>query len=573
MLSSSRPAVVLTVLLVCGPCAAQHAGAQTEPLQLHEDFRVDPGWEGVNNHVVARGGPTVAQDFGYRSGTIGGTVWSSTTPAAYGMKVGPFSFADRLSASGRIRILKATGRSGMYLGFYNASRQGWRPWSALMLQLTGSQRGETLRGKTAGTQVWFSSLSANWQADVMVTDLLIPADGKDHDWSFAYDPEARIDLNWPHPNLRQSFRNGRLSEAALLENARKLEPGLERAELRRRLEAAAEQGLMIYDPRRGTDYWELQPNPEQFRGAVTLRIDGSKPQRMYLAPGHRDEPLVLDRFGVVNWQTNGYPLEFALTDLTINGHRVSLAQDPGWEGWGNHVSFVETDFHSRQDFGFRETNWAGKEPGEAGGVFWRTEPVDPLHGYYAADVGELTLDDPLAFSGSIAFIEGQPDSGVAFGYFDRRELMKEISDESRGHPLAHSLGIVVEGPTRVGYYFSALCAPDRKTARQRHGPLLLPERQKHAFSFAYDPKANGGVGRITLTLDQSSFGLDLTPAQRAADARFDRFGLWNIRTGGKHVEFYLDDLTYTSRKPKGPQAVGKPPEPVVVPYPEGGRRY
>src|SRR5688572_23609706 len=34
-----------------------------------ETFDRDPGWEGVNNRVVPKAYPTVAQDFGYNAGT------------------------------------------------------------------------------------------------------------------------------------------------------------------------------------------------------------------------------------------------------------------------------------------------------------------------------------------------------------------------------------------------------------------------------------------------------------------------------------------------------------------------
>ena len=576
MASEQNPRLRVAALVVLGllPTAPGAIRAQPDLRQLHETFDTDPGWEGVRNRVVATDGPTVDQDFGYRSGAIGGRAVSSTTPASYGMPIGPFSFDDPLSASGRLRLDRAPGRSGLYVGFYNAARQGWRPWSALMIQLSGSQRGEDLSLDGAeGAQVWFSAVSATWQADAMVTDLIIPADGTEHSWSFRYDPEARIDLTWPHPGLERLFVRDRGSEGDLYEEARREEPGLDRDAFRRRLEAAAEQGLLIYDPRRGTDYWERQADADEFRGAITLQIDDQEPRRMYLAPGHRDEPLALDRFGVVNQQTYGRDLEFTLGDLVVNGHPIDLTADPGWEGLGNRVSFVERDFHSRQDYGYRETNRAGRAPGEIGGVLWRTEPVDPLHGYYADDVGTLSLDDPIAFSGRIAFVDGQPDSGICFGYFDHETIGAAITDEAAGYPLPHMLGVEIEGPTRVGYTFNALCSPTPETATGRSGPLFLPDRSKHDFSFVYDPAANGGVGRITVTLDGGSYHHDLTPEQRAAGARFDRFGLWNIRRGGKFVEVYLDDLTYTTRRPAGTRPAEGASEVVEVPYPEAGRKY
>lgn len=561
-------------LFVIGGVVAVGEEPRTAALiQVEEDFTTDPGWEGLHNRVVATDGPTVTQDFGYESGQVGGTVACSTTPASYGMRVGPFSFEDALSASGKIRLHRAPSRSGLYVGFYNAARQGWRPWSALMVQLSGSQRGESVRRENVeGAQVWFSTVSASWQADAMVTDWVIPADGTEHTWSFRYDPEARIDLNWPHPGLQKLFRDSRYDEGQLFAMARQAEPDLKRAELRRRLEAAADQGLIIYDPRRGTDYWELQRDAEKYRGCITFQVDDEKPRRMFLSPGHREEPLVLDRFGVVNQQTSGRALEFALTDLVVNGHAIDLTDDPGWEGRGNRITFRERDFHSRQDFGFSETNWAGKGPGEVGGVFWRVEPVDPLLGYYAADVRTLTLEDPIRVSGSISFVEGQPDSGVGFGYFNQEEFTAKITDEAAGHPLPGMLGIVIDGPTRVGYYFSGLISPTRELATNAQGPKFEPERSKHVFQFTYDPEANAGVGRLTVRLDDQEFHRDLTPSQRKAGARFDRFGFWTLRRGGKFVEVYLDDLSYTTRRPKD-KGKPHPDEVVKVPYPEGGRKY
>src|SRR5262249_7900522 len=163
----------------------------------------------------------------------------------------------------------------------------------------------------------------------------------------------------------------------------------------------------------------------------------------------------------VNTQTYGNALEVYLSDLTVNGHKVNLTRDPGWEGKGNRVRFAETNFHGRHDFGFMETNWAGKAPGEIGGTFWRTEPVDPLHGYYADDVGKLTLEDPISFSGSVCFVEGQPDAGMWIGYFNKKEKMVKVTDEKGGSPVNQSMGIVIEGPSRVGYYFAPFCVPKR----------------------------------------------------------------------------------------------------------------
>ncbi len=45
--------------------------------------------------------------------------------------------------------------------------------------------------------------------------------------------------------------------------------------------------------------------------------------------------------------------------------------------------------------------------------------------------------------------------------------------------------------------------------------------------------------------------IDLTADERAAESTFDRFGLMNVRRGGKDVTVYFDDLLYTARRPEG----------------------
>jgi hypothetical protein len=80
---------------------------------------------------------------------------------------------------------------------------------------------------------------------------------------------------------------------------------------------------------------------------------------------------------------------------------------------------------------------------------------------------------------------------------------------------------------------------------------------------------------VTVTLDGREHVLDLTPQQRKAGARFDRFGLANVRSGGHSVEFYLDDLTYTARRDPDARPKFIPQTSVEVPYPheQAGRRY
>src|SRR3954467_14024562 len=93
-------------------------------VQVKEDFSADPGWEAAGNRVVCDDCPTITQNFGWvKDRGIGGTVWGARTPAYYGMKVGPFSFNDALSASGKLTVTPATRIDGAYFGFFNSKRQ------------------------------------------------------------------------------------------------------------------------------------------------------------------------------------------------------------------------------------------------------------------------------------------------------------------------------------------------------------------------------------------------------------------------------------------------------------------
>ena len=57
-----------------------------------------------------------------------------------------------------------------------------------------------------------------------------------------------------------------------------------------------------------------------------------------------------------------------------------------------------------------------------------------------------------------------------------------------------------------------------------------------------------GRGRITVTLDKQSVGLDLAAGHKATGARFDRFGLVTTWIDGNGQQVYFDDLSYTCKQ-------------------------
>jgi hypothetical protein len=357
----------------------------------------------------------------------------------------------------------------------------------------------------------------------------------------------------------------------VFEVARKSEPDVTLPQIKQRLEAATAAGLIRCYNRNKISYLRYDERVP-VKGVITLQLDDGPLYHCWVEQEQREAPLALNRFGIFNFQLYHESTEFYLSDLVINGQPIGLSRDPQWEGKGNRVSFVEHDFQ-RQNFGYSATNWAGKAAGEIGGFFSRTEGIDPGHGYYADDVGAITLDDPFSFSGSICFVNGGTDAGMFFGYFNAAEKMKTFTDTRGASPLNDQMGIDVSGPTHAGYYFSALCSPKAKVASVKKGPVFLPTQDCHAFAVSYDPRANDGIGRMTVTLDKKTFALDPTPAQRAAGAKFDRFGIMNVRKGGKYVTMYLDDLSYTARRGSDYQPPHRTQEIVKLPYPADGRQY
>ena len=289
---------IVLVLLVCGT-----AIAQSDLVQVHENFSADPGWEGMNNRVEASNPPTIRQDFGWNGkGEIGGTAWRSRTIAYYALPFAkPLTFKDPFSASGTIRLMPAEKIGGVYIGFFNHERQEWRPWSSMAFRL-----GDYVRG----AEMHLDYMTATWRANGVRLPVVLPADGSQHRWKMDYDPNATIDPKWPAEGLEASLTNRREPEDQIFQRAAKTEPGLTREQLRQRLEKAREQGLVGVSRIGDHDEWWKSENLGSFRGAFTFQLDDGPPYRMFLTKEDQDEPVIIDRFGIFNFQLYGRHWEF-----------------------------------------------------------------------------------------------------------------------------------------------------------------------------------------------------------------------------------------------------------------------
>jgi hypothetical protein len=288
--------------------------------------------------------------------------------------------------------------------------------------------------------------------------------------------------------------------------------------------------------------WSLDYDPAD-NGTIRFVIDGKK-YEVSLNPGHKADGAVFDRFGIWNVQTTGGGMDVWYDDLEVDGKTFDFSSDPKWEAKGNDVEFADRVRRPLQDFGFSPTNHAGgKSPGEMGGVIWR----DDKPAYYAAKTEPLTLDDELFASGTVSFNGQGSDSGVWLGWFNSASKKARTGVESK-FPPTDLLGIIIEGPSRIGHYFrQGYRAGNGEGNIAETGPVIHPDGKPHKWSMHYDPKA-GEAGRIDLTFDDQKLSVDVRLKDRKAGAKFDRFGLFNVQEGGHYVEVYVDDLTFTARK-------------------------
>lgn len=296
----------------------------------------------------------------------------------------------------------------------------------------------------------------------------------------------------------------------------------------------------------GTSHaWALDYDPTGHGGdgLITLIIDDRK-YEVALDKGHKDDGAVFDRFGIWNVQTTGGGMDVWYDDVEVDGVTLDFAKDLKWEAKGNDVDFPDRIRRPLQDFGFSPTNKSGgKSPGELGGVIWR----DDKPAYYAAKIEQLSLDDELFASGTVSFNGQGSDSGVWLGWFDSASKKSRTGVESK-HPPTDLLGIIIEGPSRIGHYFrQGYRASDGEGNIAETGPVIYPNGKPHKWSMHYDPKA-GGAGRIDLVFDEQKLSIEVRPQDRKRGAKFDRFGLFNIQEGGHYVEVYFDDLQFTAKR-------------------------
>ncbi|MBI4556954.1 MAG: hypothetical protein HY706_05165 [Candidatus Hydrogenedentes bacterium] len=449
-----------------------------ETMQVREDFAADPGWIGVNNVPDPGIVQTKTQDFGFSATNYAG------------------------GAVGEIggRVCRSFTPAAYWKNIPNRTLED-RLAASGRLSVTESSGG-------AGVLIgWFNHGSRGWRTP---NSLAFRIDGESGKFRVFFEYGTQ---NW-------QTGGGQTFEGPY---------------------QTTKTPLLVAD---GTAHlWRLEYDPSGAGddGEITFYLD-DQAYTAALLPGHKAGGAVFDRFGILNQQISGTELTVYLDDVRTEDQSDDFTVDPHWEGVGNKVTFQDRIVRPFHDFGYRNSNRAGGQPGEAGGIFWRIESWDPEHaGYYAAPVGRLNLNQPLRASGKLAMQAGAADSALLVGWFNSRTYI--------GGPPANFLGILIEGPSRIGHYFRPIYhTSDDIRGGLEEGPLVRADDKVHNWSVSYDPSANNGIGKIVAVFDGESLLLDLTPAARKGNAAFDRFGFLSWQRGGHCVEMHFDDLEYTAEE-------------------------
>ena len=484
-----RPGVNLLCLvgIVTATVATLPSGTAAEPLVKAESFDRDPKWDGVNNRPADRGDQPVEvrQDFGF-----------SPTSHAGG---GPGEMGGLVHA---------------------AAEPAWY-------------------GTVIDPRSFDQPLSASGTVAVADggTNLLIGFFNADNakEWRTANTVAIRINGRGDHFFAYLEYCTS------------KWRAGADNPQPFPRTPVDFPSGLKVHR-------WELRydPSGNNGQGALTATIDG-KTSVCHLDPGHKSDGATFNRFGILNvMKSADSGSEVYVDDVTINGRKETFDANPEWEGRNNRTAYRTNNVRPRFDFGYSPTHFAGgAAAGEMGGLFFRGDCRYPERlAYYADRVGPVALDKPLKASGKVCLRRGVSDSTTLFGFFNASAAIRSNPSQKQGLPEG-VLGVHVEGPSSEGFCFypvarspdgDGIAAPDLRTLH------ILPDGAPHDWTFAYDPSAAGGRGRITVTLDGRAVHLDLNEGDKARGVPFDRFGLVTPWIDGNGQLVYFDDLSYTVRQ-------------------------
>ena len=283
---------------------------------------------------------------------------------------------------------------------------------------------------------------------------------------------------------------------------------------------------------------------EYKRGRAILTLNGEKAEAE-VPMEHLKDGATFTHFGVLSliktWDSGA---EVWIKGPIIDGVKVDLDSDPGWDAFQNRRKYISGDTRPRFDFGWSATHHAkGKMPGELGGLIFRGDCREPARmAAYGDRIGTLTLKAPLRARGKVCMIRGVTDSTASIGFYNSVSSMKSNPSQSSSIPMDF-LGINIEGPSSEGFFFYPVFRGhgDNGKAGPSKAPRIYPDGKPRDWSLEYDPEKN----RITVGLDHQTCSLDLSDSDKQIGATFDRFGICTPWVDGNSVTVFFDDLEYT----------------------------
>jgi len=239
-------------------------------------------------------------------------------------------------------------------------------------------------------------------------------------------------------------------------------------------------------------------------------------------------PAEFDRFGLV---VTGTPN----TDPWLQGE-VHL-DDVSYTAIGmpSRTEHFDTDLGSFKaiknngvngnSFGFSNTNNAGGEPGEAGGLFSRTTSDSAAYMGDAELNGQVTLADPLVMKGRLHLADVNADGNLFIGFIDTSNLGRRLG-----------IDITEPGGGIAPNFRGRLSAVGAQT-----GIFPIPPNTSLSFDLAWDPAS----GTLSGTVGTQTVSLTAGPGTTA----FDAFIVGAFGAGSndptRQMRAFVDDLTYS----------------------------
>ena len=230
-------------------------------------------------------------------------------------------------------------------------------------------------------------------------------------------------------------------------------------------------------------------------------------------------------------------------------------RDPGWEGFNNHVQPARR-VEVTQDFGFSFSEGTKSNERRIGGRVTRSSR--PC--YYAQQISPRTLNEKLYASGTFKLTASSGSSGIFFGWFNSKQ------PGGSGRPIG-SFGMDFDGEGGGARLAVRMISKSNKSCGTFITPFIpgkyrpTPIRKDgtvYRWQMEYDPDANEGKGRFTVTVQSDStkhedfegktFTVDLPDGFKKDGATFDRFGLMNAMKAGGPMTIYFGDLVVDSKK-------------------------